>query len=57
MDEKESFSQHVVERSQCGGRGSAWDCNSCGEAWNYCFLDRCACTAEAQKEKANATLA
>jgi hypothetical protein len=46
----------VVEWGQCGGRLSAWARSGSGEAWNYCFLDRCACTAKTQK-KANTTLA
>ena len=54
--EKESVSQHVVEWGQYGSRICAWACNGSGETWNHCFLDRCACTAKTQKEKANATL-
>jgi hypothetical protein len=57
MDQKESFPQHVAEWCQCGGRRSAWARNGSGEAWNQCFLDRCAYSPETKKEKTNATLA
>ncbi|MFM0625192.1 hypothetical protein [Paraburkholderia xenovorans] len=56
MDEKESLPQHVVERRKCRGGFSARPRDGGGKARDHRFLDRCACAAETQKEKTNASL-
>lgn len=56
VDEKESLPQHVAERSQCSGGLSARSGDGGGKARDHRFLDRCASTAETQKEKANTQL-
>ena len=56
LDQKESVSQHMVERRQCGGGLGARAGNGSGKARNRRFLDRCASAAESKKEKGAALI-